>query len=71
LKAISGKDFCRLLERKGWEKKRISGSHHIFAKSGNSSRVSVPVHGNTPLKAGLQRHLMKMAGITEDELTDI
>lgn len=68
MKAISGKEFCRLLTEKGWELKRINGSHHIYAKSGYVARISVPVHGNTPLKIGLQRHLMKVAGIDESEL---
>jgi predicted RNA binding protein YcfA (HicA-like mRNA interferase family) len=68
LKAVSGKRFCKLIEGKGWEFKRIHGSHHIYAKAGENARVSVPVHGNTPLKIGLQRYLMKVAGIDEDEL---
>jgi len=65
---MSGKDFCRLLELQGWELKRIAGSHPIYAKLGNTARISVPVHGNASLKLGLQRHLMKLAGINENEL---
>jgi predicted RNA binding protein YcfA (HicA-like mRNA interferase family) len=68
LRAVSGKRFCKLAEGKGWELKRINGSHHIFAKAGENARISVPVHGNKPLKLGLQRHLMKVAGIDESEL---
>ena len=68
MKAISGKRLCRLLEGNGWELKRISGSHYIYAKSGIIARISVPVHGNKPLKIGLQRHLMKVAEIDETEL---
>jgi predicted RNA binding protein YcfA (HicA-like mRNA interferase family) len=68
LRAVSGKRFCTLLEAKGWQRKRISGSHHIYAKTGHDARLSVPVHGNTTLKLGLQRHLMKLAGITEEDL---
>jgi len=68
LKAISGKEFCRLLEQRGWQLKRIAGSHHIYAKPGDVSRISVPAHGNSSLKLGLQRHLMELAGISEDEL---
>ena len=47
---------------------RINGSHYIYAMPGNPARISVPVHGNDSLKAGLQRHLMKVAGIEEQEL---
>ena len=68
MKAVSGKRFCNLIEAKGWELKRINGSHHIYAKTGENARISVPVHGNTHLKIGLQRHLMNVAEIKEDEL---
>ena len=68
MKAVSGKKFCKLIEGKSWELKRINGSHHIYAKSGENARISVPVRRNTPLKIGLQRHLMKIAGIEEGEL---
>ncbi|MBL0716428.1 MAG: type II toxin-antitoxin system HicA family toxin [Desulfosarcina sp.] len=68
MKAISGKKLCRLLESQGWELKRINGSHHIYAIAGLTVRISVPVHGNKPLKLGLQRHLMKVAGINEAKL---
>ena len=68
MKAVSGKRFCALLEERGWVCKRIQGSHHIYAKEGKAVRISVPVHGNAPLKAGLQQHLMKIAGIGEVEL---
>ncbi len=68
MKAVSGKRFCKILKSKGWELKRVNGSHHIFAKAGIMARISVPVHANTPLKIGLQRHLMKIAEIAESDL---
>jgi len=68
VKAISGKRFCRLLEGRGWQLKRVKGSHHIYVKAGVALRISVPVHGNKPLKIGLQSHLMKIADIDETEL---
>jgi len=43
-------------------------SHHIYGKSGSVIRLSVPVHGNQPLKTGLLRHLLKMAGLNEENL---
>ena len=68
MRAISGKDFCRVLEQNGWSLLRVSGSHHIYGKAGVNVRLSVPVHGNDSLKTGLLRHLMKMAGLTESDL---
>ena len=68
MKPVSGKRFCRVLEANGWELKRINGSHHIYAREGKSLRISVPVHGKSPLKIGLQRHLMRLAEIDESDL---
>ena len=68
MKSVSGKELARALERHGWRLLRVSGSHHIFGKEGSVVRPSVPVHGNRPLKAGLLRHLLKMAGLSEDDL---
>lgn len=68
MKAVSGKKFAKLLEKNGWQLARIKGSHHIYTKPSNPARISVPIHGNKSLKIGLQRHLMKVAGIQEDEL---
>jgi predicted RNA binding protein YcfA (HicA-like mRNA interferase family) len=68
MKSLSGRDFARMLERRGWTLLRISGSHHIFGKSGNVVRLSVPIHVNKPLKTGLLRHLAKLADISDDDL---
>ena len=65
MKPVSGKELARLLERHGWTLLRIHGSHHIYGKLGGIVRLSVPIHGNKPLKIGLLKHLLKMAGITE------
>ncbi len=60
--------MCRLLEQKGWKLARITGSHHIYLFEGKNNRITVPVHGNQDLKAGLQRFIMKIAVIVEEEL---
>ena len=31
-------------------------------------RLSLPVHGDRPLKTGLLHHLMKLAGLSEEDL---
>lgn len=69
MKAISGKELCRIVEQQGWRRQRIRGSHHIYSKTGSIVRLSIPVHANKPLKIGLQKHLMKLAGLTEAGLT--
>ena len=68
MKALSGRDFVRLIERRGWKLLRINGSHHIYGRAGSVVRLSVPIHGNQSLKTGLLRHLAKLAEIPDDEL---
>lgn len=68
MKQISGKDFVRVLQNHGWRLKRINGSHHIFTKEGQRERIVIPVHGNQPLKLGLLKHQMKIAGLSESDL---
>ena len=47
---------------------RIQGSHHIYGKTGIAVRLSIPIHGNRPLKTGLLRHLAKLGDIPEEKL---
>lgn len=68
MKQVSGKQLVRLLETHGWVVMRINGSHHILAKSGYRERISVPVHANKPLKNGLLRNMLKIAGLTESDI---
>jgi predicted RNA binding protein YcfA (HicA-like mRNA interferase family) len=68
LKWVSGKRLCKALERAGWQRDRINGSHHVYSKPGVATLVSVPVHGNKTLAKGLQHRLMKDAGLTEQDL---
>lgn len=68
MKTISGRSFCKLLEKRGWVLARINGSHHIYVKAGTIFRISVPVHKNKDLKTGLLKSLMKIADISESEL---
>ena len=68
MKAVSGKALARAVERKGWRLLRISGSHHIYGKDGEIARLTIPIHGNSVLKQGLQHSLMKIAGLQENEL---
>jgi predicted RNA binding protein YcfA (HicA-like mRNA interferase family) len=68
MKSLSGRDPARLIERRGWRLLRVSGSHHIYGKTGTTVCLSIPIHGNRPLKTGLLRHLAKLADISDEEL---
>ncbi|MBW4676794.1 MAG: type II toxin-antitoxin system HicA family toxin [Desmonostoc geniculatum HA4340-LM1] len=66
MKSVSGKALCKIVERYGWNLKRITGSHHIYAKEGVI--LSIPVHGNCDLPIGTLKGLLKDAGLTEEDI---
>ena len=68
MKSISGRDFARIVERRGWTLLRVNGSHHVYGKGGSVVRLSIPILGNKPLKTGLLRHLVKLAELSDDDL---
>ncbi|GAP98743.1 type II toxin-antitoxin system HicA family toxin [Leptolyngbya sp. NIES-2104] len=68
MKSISGKTLCKIVERNGWELKRVTGSHHIYAKEGSDIILSIPVHSNRDLPKGALRSIMKDAELAEEDL---
>ena len=68
MRSMTGREFARLVERHGWSLLRVQGSHHIYGKPGSVVRLSIPIHGNKPLKMGLLRHLTKISGIPDAEI---
>ena len=70
MKSVSGKELAKLVERHGWELLRIHGSHHIYGKTGNVARLSIPMRGNKPIRTGLLKHLLKIAGLQEGDLAE-
>ena len=68
MKQVSGRELARIVQRRGWALARIQGSHHVFTMPGRRERIVIPIHGNQPLKQGLLRSLMKIAGLREDDL---
>ncbi len=68
MKSISGKRFCKVIERKGWVLKRVSGSHYIYEKIGVAQILSIPVHRDQDLKIGTLKALMKVAQLSEEDL---
>lgn len=68
MKSVSGRRMAKLAEAKGWTLARINGSHHIYTMPGRFERPVIPIHGNQNLKIGLQRSLMKIIPVSEEEL---
>ena len=68
MKAVSGKQICKILERHGWVLQRVRGSHHIYARPGSPVIITVPVHGNRDLRVGTVHRILDDAGLTANDL---
>lgn len=55
MKSVSGKKLCKIVEKKGWVLRKVTGSHHIYIKSGVDKILSIPIHKNKDLKIGTLR----------------
>jgi len=58
---MRGKDLLKMLEKAGWTIDRISSSHHIMKKDGQT--IILPIHGNADLKPGILNSILKKAGL--------
>jgi predicted RNA binding protein YcfA (HicA-like mRNA interferase family) len=71
LPTVSGGRAISAFEAVGYRLVRTKGSHHILAREGSRHHLSVPVHGNTPLKSGLLRALIRDAGLTVEQFIEL
>ncbi|MCK5212079.1 type II toxin-antitoxin system HicA family toxin [Candidatus Parcubacteria bacterium] len=67
LKTLTAKKIIKLLEKKGFQLDRKSGSHFIFYHPQNKKRVIVAFH-NKDLPKGTLISILKQAGIDYNEL---
>ena len=69
LPRISGRKAVRAFQRAGWEVARQRGSHVVLTKTGSIYTLSVPLH--PVLGPGLLRDLIRKAGLTVEEFTEL
>jgi predicted RNA binding protein YcfA (HicA-like mRNA interferase family) len=69
LPRIPGRKAVRAFQRAGWEVARQRGSHVVLTKPGSIYTLSVPLH--PVLGPGLLRDLIRKAGLTVDEFTEL
>jgi predicted RNA binding protein YcfA (HicA-like mRNA interferase family) len=61
----SGQQMVRFLELQGFTVVRVRGSHHVMAR--DTQRTSIPVHGNSALKIGTLRGILRDIDMSPDE----
>ncbi len=60
---MKSSELLRRLQRDGWFSVRQEGSHIIMRHSTKSGQLVVPNHGSAEVGKGLQRKIMKDAGL--------
>jgi predicted RNA binding protein YcfA (HicA-like mRNA interferase family) len=69
LPQVSGRDVLRVLRRAGFYEHHWVGSHCVMVRVGDDEErtVSVPVHGERPLKPGTLSKILRDAGLSRRE----
>ena len=57
--------MVRFLESQGFTVVRVRGSHHVMVR--DTKRTSIPVHGNSALKIGTLRGILRDIAMSRDE----
>jgi predicted RNA binding protein YcfA (HicA-like mRNA interferase family) len=72
LPTVNGRRTLRALTKAGFVVDRIVGSHHVLVYPGDTRRtVTVPVHAGRDLKPGTLHSIIRQAGLTVEEFTDL
>ena len=56
----------RAFERAGWIVERRRGSHVHLSRPGDPNLLTVPVHKGKPVKIGLLKKLLALAGLSPE-----
>ncbi|MFW5804404.1 MAG: type II toxin-antitoxin system HicA family toxin [bacterium] len=65
--SVTPKKLCKILEDKGFQLKRIRGSHHYYQHPEKKLITVVPMH-KKDLPKGTLLAILKQAGIDKNEL---
>ena len=68
MKALSGKDLSRTLERRVWILLQVHGSHPVYGMPGARNGLLIPIHGNRSLQPGMLHDILNDAGLAESDL---
>jgi len=60
---MKSSELLRILRKDGWYEKRQKGSHIIMVHPVKTNFLVVPNHGSAEVNTGLQKDIMKKAGL--------
>ena len=67
LPLLTSNKVIKILEKKGFMLKRVTGSHYIYANPETKKRVTVPYHSKDIAKGTLLQ-ILEDAGISREDL---
>lgn len=67
----SGRNWVKALQKRGWELMRTKGSHHYMRHPDTGDLVSIPCHGNIPLRRSIVQKLERMTGLSPVEVKEL
>ncbi|MFZ5433532.1 MAG: type II toxin-antitoxin system HicA family toxin [Calditrichota bacterium] len=68
LRMISARELIGILEKLGFEQRRMSGTSHIRFAHPDGRRTTVPVHPGKDIGRGLLRKILRDIELSPDEL---
>jgi len=67
LLVLSGKDVCIILEKHGFNKVRMRGSHIVMQKKLSEGTITVPVPDHHEIRIGTLQSIIRQSGISRSE----
>ena len=67
---ITGKEFCKLVEKLGFVKVHQVGSHCRYVHM-DGRKTTIPVHGNEELGIGLTLEILRQIKMTREEFQQL
>jgi len=71
LPVVTGKEAARVAQRLGFEVRRQRGSHAVYMRPSDGSRVVIPMHAGTELKRKTLRGIIEDMKITVEEFAGL
>jgi len=67
---VTASEAVRVFKQVGFLVDRTKGSHHQMKKPGHRYVLTIPNHGNSAIKAGTLRQLIRASGMTVEEFIE-
>ena len=71
LPVVEARDLARVARKLGFELDRQKGSHAVFRRDSDSSRVVIPMHVGKSIRPKTLAGILEDLGITADELREL